>query len=79
MLSRYIADSQSASDASDRDSSVDRFTTVAPVQIMDAVLTCPGCRTSQAVNITANIRVEPTPRWRGLCLECDHSWDFDDE
>lgn len=54
-------------------------TTVVTVHIMGAVLLCPGCRTSQAVKITANTRAESVPRWRGLCLECAHSWDFDDE
>jgi len=44
-----------------------------------SVLFCPGCRVSQAVNITANTPVESMPRWRGQCLQCDHAWDFDDE
>jgi hypothetical protein len=49
------------------------------MHIIDAVLVCPGCRTSQAVTITANTRAESMPRWRGRCLECEHDWDFDDE
>jgi hypothetical protein len=47
--------------------------------IIDAVLICPGCRLSQAVTITANARPDSLSRWRGQCLECEHSWDFDDE
>jgi RNase P subunit RPR2 len=43
------------------------------------VLVCPGCHASQAVSITANVRLEATQRWRGQCLDCAHSWDFDDE
>ncbi len=44
-----------------------------------SVLFCPGCHVSQAVNITANLPAGAMPRWRGQCLDCDHTWDFDDE